>query len=344
MYPKSNKHNNSNNSNNSHFNENQICKELMNDFPSIKLSYGTTIHKKVFNANIIMAIPTGNKYYAWFTTYQHHNVCLLIELSNNSQIFNTTICPASFTDKLSYGTVLYGTLFHFNQQRCFSVEDMFYYKGTNIESYSYLQKLTTMKQMFANELPMNSALTPQSVLFGLPLMDIHFKNVLTTIPTLPYKSKVIQFKLFKTNQTFNMNYIKPRTEYLEKSILGSSSFLSNSSSAVFKVMADIKTDIYQLFTLDNGEYTFYDIACVPSYTTSVMLNKLFRNIKENNNLDALEESDDEIEFENNNEDRFVYLDKSYLMKCEYNNKFKKWIPIQVVVNIPVVSSFQLKNK
>jgi hypothetical protein len=59
------------------------------------------------------------------------------------------------------------------------------------------------------------------------------------------------------------------------------------------------------------------------------MNKLFRTIKENDRLDALEESDDEEEFENENEDRFVNLDKTYNMICLYNYKFKKWYPVRV---------------
>jgi hypothetical protein len=59
------------------------------------------------------------------------------------------------------------------------------------------------------------------------------------------------------------------------------------------------------------------------------MNKLFRIIKENDNLDAIEESDDEEEFEDKREDKYVYLDKSVLMKCEYNYKFKRWIPIEL---------------
>ena len=60
-----------------------------------------------------------------------------------------------------------------------------------------------------------------------------------------------------------------------------------------------------------------------------MMNKLFRNIKENNDLDALEESDDENEFENPNIDKFVDLTKSYKMLCNFNTKFKKWVPIKI---------------
>ena len=69
------------------------------------------------------------------------------------------------------------------------------------------------------------------------------------------------------------------------------------------------------------------IASIPDYKTSVMMNSLFRNIKENKSLDALEESDDEDEFENVNLDKFVDLSKKIKMKCVYNYKFKKWTPI-----------------
>jgi hypothetical protein len=94
---------------------------------------------------------------------------------------------------------------------------------------------------------------------------------------------------------------------------------------IFIVKPDILNDIYHLYL--NNEYK--GIACVPDYKTSVMLNNLFRNIKENNDLDALEESDDDEEFENSNVDKFVYLDKSYEMICNFNKRFKKWVPIKV---------------
>ena len=63
-----------------------------------------------------------------------------------------------------------------------------------------------------------------------------------------------------------------------------------------------------------------------------MMNSLFRNIKENKSLDALEESDDEDEFENVNIDKFVDLSKKIKMKCVYNYKFKKWTPIARMMN------------
>ena len=99
---------------------------------------------------------------------------------------------------------------------------------------------------------------------------------------------------------------------------------------IFIVKPDIQNDIYHLYTSNNNKEEYYDTAYIPTYTTSVMMNKLFRNIKENENLDKLEESDDEDEFENNNIDKFVYLEKSYTMICKYNYKFKKWFPVSLV--------------
>jgi hypothetical protein len=98
---------------------------------------------------------------------------------------------------------------------------------------------------------------------------------------------------------------------------------------VFKIKPDIQNDIYYLYCLNNNKEEYFDITLIPDFTTSVMMNKLFRKIKENENLDALEESDDEEEFENEKEDRFVYLDKTYNMVCLFNNKFKKWYPVRV---------------
>ena len=57
------------------------------------------------------------------------------------------------------------------------------------------------------------------------------------------------------------------------------------------------------------------------------MNSLFRNIKENKNLDHLEESDSEDDFENVNDDK--YLKKvEYKMICYFNNTHKLWYPIK----------------
>jgi hypothetical protein len=123
-----------------------------------------------------------------------------------------------------------------------------------------------------------------------------------------------------------------KTELTKKSdpIIKRTEPIRNPKESVFLIRPDIQDDIYYLYSLnsDKKEEQF-GIAHIPDYNTSSMMNKLFRIIKENDNLDALEESDDEEEFENDKVDKFVKLDTCHKMVCQYNYKFKKWVPIRL---------------
>jgi hypothetical protein len=61
------------------------------------------------------------------------------------------------------------------------------------------------------------------------------------------------------------------------------------------------------------------------------MNGLFRNIRENKNLDAIEESDDEEDFQDSRIDKYVDLKKTLSIECVFNQKFKKWVPKKVVI-------------
>jgi hypothetical protein len=97
------------------FNEQDTTSFLLEaDFPKFELSYETMTHNKVLDANIMLAIPEGNKFYAWFTTYKAENVCFLLEISHiNKAVCSSKIILTGFSDSLAYGngTVLYGTVF-----------------------------------------------------------------------------------------------------------------------------------------------------------------------------------------------------------------------------------------
>jgi len=113
------------------------------------------------------------------------------------------------------------------------------------------------------------------------------------------------------------------------------------SEIVFLIRPDIQDDIYDLYCLNEElQEEKHGIAHIPDYSTSVLMNKLFRVIKENDNLDALEESDDENEFENENIGKFVHLNKSYKMVCQFNHKFKKWCPIKLSEDKSQIISLQ----
>jgi hypothetical protein len=132
-----------------------------------------------------------------------------------------------------------------------------------------------------------------------------------------------------TSKLTNNSMSKPRMEFTERPKEKIVVTTIMKREVIFKIKPDIQNDIYYLYCLNNNKEEYFDIALIPDFTTSVIMNKLFRKIKENENLDALEESDDEEEFENEKEDRFVYLDKTYNMVCLFNNKFKKWYPVRI---------------
>ena len=70
------------------------------------------------------------------------------------------------------------------------------------------------------------------------------------------------------------------------------------------------------------------------------MNSIFRNIRENQNLDMIEESEDEDEFENISDDKYVDLAKKTTMRCIYSYRFKRWIPKEVIDSKNKLTTFQ----
>jgi hypothetical protein len=261
-----------------------------------------------------------------------------MELNAHKKIINIKKEYIRFSHDLSCGTILYGTLFNHLNNVFFSVEDIFSYKGILIHKDNWFNKLCKIQNIFKNDLKQVS--TKSHIIFGLPIMCKTNEELNKIISNTKYKINSIHYKLFNkinnylrleySDNSKNNNLKHTRTTYLE---------------AVFLVKPDIQDDIYKLFCInDKLEEQYHSIAYIKDYNASVMMNSLFRIIKENKNLDALEESDDEEEFENENIDKFVYLDKSHKMVCHYNHKFKKWIPIKLADDTTtIVSSIELKN-
>ena len=91
--------------------------------------------------------------------------------------------------------------------------------------------------------------------------------------------------------------------------------------------ADIQSDIYHLFAYGkNNTKEYYDVAYIPNYDISRRMNTLFRKIKENDNIDYIEESDDEEDFQDVNPFKYVDANKELLMTFVFNHKFKRWCP------------------
>ena len=316
---------------NGHREDTLSVKDICDSFPNVELSYETLIHKKVYDADFCLLIPEGVKTFIWFTTIRDQNVCLSMTIGEKKQIQKVRIVHASFESKLAYGTILYGTTFRHNKSFAFSIEDILYYKGKSCSELSFDKKLILFRTVLSKDIS-SYIYTSKQLLFGLPLISTHFDDLAKKVPTLPYTIDTVQFRKMKKNygnHCFNMKYnrqnMKMGINYREK---GNLPF--HNEPRTFLLRADIQTDVYHLCVYnENRKDEIWGTASIPDYKTSVMMNKLFRIIKENDNLDALEESDDEEEFENDSEDKYVRLDKKIPMICEYHRRFKKWVPIRL---------------
>jgi hypothetical protein len=233
---------------------------------------------------------------------------------------------------------------------------MFYCKGNEIGNGNWGNKLCGLKNIFDNDIK-QVAYNKNFLVVGLPLMAQDIDELKSLMDDVKYKIYNIQFRSFNKTNTIDsvllreintvvkmvpiiapvsLHNPKPRPEpepeiMLPKSVaipLTKPPLIKTNINIIFKIKADIQNDIYHLYCIENNMEIFYNVAYIPDYKTSVMMNKLFRNIKENENLDLLEESDDEDEFQNENVDRFVDMNKSYLMICKFNHKFKKWYPVK----------------
>ena len=71
----------------------------------------------------------------------------------------------------------------------------------------------------------------------------------------------------------------------------------------------------------------------------MLMNKLFRCIRENDNIDLIEESEDEDDFEDTRNNKFL-LNTTYSIRCMFNNKYKKWEPIKTT-NEPITKKQEL---
>ena len=328
----------------------QEKEQILSELPNIKLSYENIIHKKVYS-NFVLAIPEGKKCFAWFTNTKNGNVCYILELKENKQVYDIKIINCCFNSSLSYGTIFYGTVFNHLGNNFFSIEDIFFYKGVNVSNYIWMKKLDLFVQVMNIDIQ-QVAYNISFIVFGLPLLSSNFDELVNEISKINYKIKCIQFRNYSNKNVSqylefisinkfvqDITYKPSQPQAIVVKKVTNSNVNSDSKNdskrerlAVFQIKPEIQNDIYYLYCYDNISQTLvhYNIAHIPDFKTSVMMNKLFRNIKENNNLDTLEESDDENEFENEKEDRFVYLDREFNMICSYNYKFKKWIPLKLV--------------
>ena len=277
----------------------------------LELYHGKFSHNKVPHCKLYRLIPKGKKYIVWFKKYDTHVNCYLIELANFNlrkiSFKSVSIYNASFDEMLTigrYGTICFGTFVNVNRRNYLSIEDIFYYKNKNVCKMKWKYKYNYITSVLedCSHLPF----TKYDISFGTPILSETRKELDNTLIQLPYSCYCVEGFNPEYTNVYKTRIIEPTKEI----------------SGIFKLQAEVKSDIYSIYCENNILGTAY----IPSYTLSVYLNRYFRNIKENNNLDTLEESDSEDDFEDIRLDKYVDTTKQLPFRCVYNKKFRAWIP------------------
>jgi hypothetical protein len=274
--------------------------ELLKTFPKLVLNSEKFTNDKIsFKKNgIFMAIPKGDKYFIWFTQYRGTPSCFMIH--KRTKKYQQIVC--SFDSTLSLGTILYGTKFNHKNKAFFTFEDIYYFKGKKI--YENFKQ----KKRYLNEIFQNIKNDSNFMVFGFPVYNACYKTLIQSIKNIYYPIYSVQYRnIIKDDPYLTKLYEQPK----------------GCKKIVFCIRPDLKQDIYKLYCNNN---VFYDYAHIPNIKTSIFMNQIFRRIKENNNIDLIEESEDEEDFENVGNSKYVNNVSKYI-ECVYNEKFKMWMPV-----------------
>lgn len=314
--------------------------DLKSAFPihHFKLAYETAAHKQVYSNkyDICMAIPTGKKNFLWIT---NKSECYLVDKTG---IYFTK--TALNTDDLD-NTVFYGTAL----SNYFMLEDVYYYKGKSTSELCFKDRL----QILFDSLNTGFVYGDNTTLFVvLPvimqstidcLFNYAFWNCI--VEKAAYQVHHIQYRS-STSQLPYLNQMTPKEDvelpsvddyYVYHEPCKNVSFqkMSNLKEAVFFVQADIQDDVYHLFAYNpkcRDKKTYVDIAFIATLKDSIFMNKIFRKIRENDNIELGEESEDEDTFQNIQPDKYVDLKKYVKIRCKFLKKWRKWTPIAVAEN------------
>jgi len=254
---------------------------------------------------------------------------------------------------------------HSSNRKIFIIEDLYYYRGISVQSLCFGEKLGCIHNFMTNTPNCKDLEFVLPYMFGIEKTEsyectnIISKQIMDKIPytihhiqyrclniispylmvgkqrenkicvnqqTRPPSSNVNSFDENKTAKSMNevdISVKKPHPVDIKKS--------QYKYPTVFKCKADMQYDIYHIYAYGkNNKMIYIGITHIPDLETSKMMNRYYRKIRENANLDYIEESEDEEDFENVTEDRFVDLEKQLNVECVFHMKYRRWIPKRIV--------------
>ena len=251
--------------------------------------------------------PFGKRSYIWFTYYKNKIIAILciINKTFNDNTNKYYYYDINFSNLLLYNNVvIYGYYFKKNDKNYFVIDCVINFNIYN----NYLTDNINYK-LELNKIVVDNIKNSNNSSIYLPYINNNIDSIFKNIYNINYEPYSISVY---TDEKYLGNYLMKNNNFINK--------------ATFLTEATIELDNYNIYILDKDKLVKYDYAYIDSYRTSIFMNNIFRKIKENKNLDLLETSDSEEEFENISPDKYVDLNKRVKIEYKYNKLFKKWIP------------------
>ena len=296
-------------------------------FPKdVELSLDNYLPGKV-QADVYEVLPVGKPAFLWFTFFEDSHAAFIVTTTQRGNRYD--IVKACFDDELAYGTILSG-IFTIRSKEdgtphsFFCANDVVMYKGVDKRDDTMFQRLDTLSRIFNNNEMSNLGPTDGVITIRSSVMSSDFTVAQGHLNTLPYPTYGIRMFNMHDNKSIG---ILPATN---------SRTISKDIRSVFLVRANNDPDSYSLFGKrtdmnsrygrDNDNLTNIGLALVPSYSDSVRMNILFRNIRENVSLDYIEESEDEDEFQDINPGKYLIDGAEHKMNCYFSKGCNRWVP------------------
>jgi len=307
---------------------------LLSRLPKIEPCYEKTDTSVPENYTLRVSISVGKKYYIRLHYDESGDAAFFMELNKEKKV-SVVVRHGSSDDTnmlpFSKGTAMYGTMYeHPSGRPVFLIEDLYYYCGLCVAKESFARKLRRM----AHIVEKIGSVFPT----WIRLPQITMAAADTTIQS-GYTEHHCQYRMTDTLAPY-VNIVKddgivvPELTACERPLQCDFSRPQFKQATVFLVKVATQFDIYNLYCIDGNTKTKREVFCgvagIQTYKTSVLLNTLFRKIRANQNLDAIEESDDEETFEDMRDTKWIVNPENVVkMVCEFNAKMRKWIPVRV---------------
>ena len=293
------------------------------------------------NPHILSVKSIGSLYYLYFTIIDGRKYCLFIDkkIKEGHKFPRIISVIYRFDDAIFQDTVFDGELLRDEDDNwLYIINNLVLYKGELYKNKNIVQKLGKVYQILNDEYKKDDyiEICPLYVkrLFGYHEWDYIIN---TYIPNLKYKTRGLYFEgirnlnnhlyLFQRNQTFNkISSSSDGSISITKNTYSNNSNTNNNNSnnkninksrnsntikvdeeelqkrtyMTFIMRKTDTSDIYNLYCSNNDDLKKYGIALIDGLKTSKKMRKLFQNDKDN-----------------------------LQMKCKYDNKKEKWIPIDL---------------